>query len=486
MPDNYVSKFTINDKELIVKDSEARNTANTASTNATNALNRVTEYKELLLYKTNELNRRISTIIADGQQTEGNTELIDIRTGADGKVYPTAGDAVRVQIGALSEGNAELKEEMTYCFQTSIENNLFNFENKKEGYYVAYDNGHQMRNDQYCYAICKISENAAYFINCDNVHIAFYKDIVDVSRVNAESYISGVVLKRKGIFKTPDNANLCTISIAIADLEKVVVKRMLAKNIITVGDGDFDFNEIQDALEIISDDSVSNPYTILVFPKTYKRIDVRSEQGRYISIIGTDKERCIVKSTSGKYKEPAGNIQVTGIIKNITFISTHDNISELPDGDMGSYAVHADFFVHPSPYDMTFENCKFISYQTAGYGGGMRENCKVTLRECEFYNLAPDGFNTTQSGDYPSLVIHSALEEVGNQSVVVENCKGYSLTTSKCIQIYRYKGYGEMNLEFRNNSFYSKVAKTSAQIDGTISPLSFGNNVEEMNYKENS
>ena len=112
MPDNYVSKFNINDKELIVKDSEARNTANTASTNATNALNRVTEYKELLLNKTNELNSRISTIIADGQQTEGNTELIDIRTGADGKVYPTAGDAVRVQIGALSEGNAELKEDL--------------------------------------------------------------------------------------------------------------------------------------------------------------------------------------------------------------------------------------------------------------------------------------------------------------------------------------------------------------------------------------
>lgn len=49
MPDNYVSKFNINDKELIVKDTEARNTANTASTNATNALSRVTEYKELLL-----------------------------------------------------------------------------------------------------------------------------------------------------------------------------------------------------------------------------------------------------------------------------------------------------------------------------------------------------------------------------------------------------------------------------------------------------
>lgn len=58
--------------------------------------------------ETTELNSRISTIIADGQQTEGNTELIDIRTGADGKVYPTAGDAVRGQIGKLKEDYSAL------------------------------------------------------------------------------------------------------------------------------------------------------------------------------------------------------------------------------------------------------------------------------------------------------------------------------------------------------------------------------------------
>lgn len=43
------------------------------------------------------LNDRISNIIA-----VGNTELIDIRTGIDGTKYPTAGDAVREQIGQLS------------------------------------------------------------------------------------------------------------------------------------------------------------------------------------------------------------------------------------------------------------------------------------------------------------------------------------------------------------------------------------------------
>lgn len=46
MPSNYVSKFNLNDQEVIIKDSEAR-TAATASTNATNALNKVTELEKL-------------------------------------------------------------------------------------------------------------------------------------------------------------------------------------------------------------------------------------------------------------------------------------------------------------------------------------------------------------------------------------------------------------------------------------------------------
>lgn len=47
MASNYVSKFNLNDHEVVIKDSEARTTANTASTNATNALNKVTELEKL-------------------------------------------------------------------------------------------------------------------------------------------------------------------------------------------------------------------------------------------------------------------------------------------------------------------------------------------------------------------------------------------------------------------------------------------------------
>lgn len=44
------------------------------------------------------LNARIDTIIANKNNSNGNSELVDVRVGADGTVYNTAGEAVREQI----------------------------------------------------------------------------------------------------------------------------------------------------------------------------------------------------------------------------------------------------------------------------------------------------------------------------------------------------------------------------------------------------
>ena len=44
---------------------------------------------------------RIDNIIAHNNDTEGNSELVDIRTGANGTTYSTAGEAVRTQISDI-------------------------------------------------------------------------------------------------------------------------------------------------------------------------------------------------------------------------------------------------------------------------------------------------------------------------------------------------------------------------------------------------
>lgn len=49
---------------------------------------------------------QVANIIANNPNTEGNTELIDVRTGANGKVYGSAGQAVREQ---FADNNTEIK-----------------------------------------------------------------------------------------------------------------------------------------------------------------------------------------------------------------------------------------------------------------------------------------------------------------------------------------------------------------------------------------
>lgn len=50
-----------------------------------------------------QLKERVENLIANKNDTNGNSELIDIRTGFDGNKYDTAGDAVRSQVSNLQE-----------------------------------------------------------------------------------------------------------------------------------------------------------------------------------------------------------------------------------------------------------------------------------------------------------------------------------------------------------------------------------------------
>lgn len=66
---------------------------------------------------------RINNLVTNNNPTDGNSELLDIRVGADGTTYESAGEAVREQVSSLKEDIAEYNKE------------LFDTQNLADGYW---------------------------------------------------------------------------------------------------------------------------------------------------------------------------------------------------------------------------------------------------------------------------------------------------------------------------------------------------------------
>lgn len=86
--------------------------------------NKVTEIESAL-------SSRIDNIIVHNNDTEGNTELIDIRTGADGTVYTSAGAAVREQINKIESDYNDLSQAVQqFAYTKSFDDYCKTVENK--------------------------------------------------------------------------------------------------------------------------------------------------------------------------------------------------------------------------------------------------------------------------------------------------------------------------------------------------------------------
>lgn len=93
----------------LLSENNAANSAENAAESAENAAETVAN----TLNQVNLLQSRVDNIIPDGTQTEGNTELLDIRVAADGQTYPSAGDAVRGQITNVTNELGVLIDDIT-------------------------------------------------------------------------------------------------------------------------------------------------------------------------------------------------------------------------------------------------------------------------------------------------------------------------------------------------------------------------------------
>lgn len=116
----YKCKTNTNKNDTVSQDNFTETTLNVEFKNLVN------ENNSAITAAISELNARISTIIADGTPTEGNTELLDIRNGWNGTVYPTAGDAVRDQTENAYNEAELVKDSIDLNFENLLnENNIY-------------------------------------------------------------------------------------------------------------------------------------------------------------------------------------------------------------------------------------------------------------------------------------------------------------------------------------------------------------------------
>lgn len=274
----------------------------------------------------------------------------------------------------------------------------------------------------------------------------------------------------------------------------------LPETVLTVGEG-MKYEQIQDAINAITDDSAEKPYTLLVMPQgtpyePFSMLRVSFDDAypwsdvgpRYISIIGLDKAHCVIRSDSGNYKLPCGEPMMNGIIKNLTFIMTNDN--QDPTATQGGYCLHVDCRTRNDVgYDMIIEDCNFENASGPCLGIGMHKNCALTVRRCNFKTtlstsyLPHEGY--TNLSDYGVIFCHSSTRaDATDQHINIEDCFGVCAEGTKSLWLATAGEYDPSTASFYyrllRNVFWNETQNAPAySISNTLTaePMNFGNNM---------
>lgn len=492
-------------KEWTAKQPELIEQVNTLTTNQFN------NEKSIFNDELKTLNARMDTFtkLPEGSTT-GDAELQDIRVGANGVTYDTAGNAVRGQYDKL---NAKIIDNdnflNSYILGNLNDNLLLNYKNYIDDKYIELG-GNIGTNQDYCYTGKKIpvKPNDNYQLSINHLSfVAFYK--ID------GSFISSVLSEDKTYTKdiqTPDECYYVALSLNKDDKNKVRFSYKKNSNLLIVDKyGNGDFTTINSALnKAYLIESKENPITILIHPGVYEEV-LFIQGAHYVSLIGTNRNDCIIIDETALYNNAPLRIQGQCYVANLSIISTankyssstgsgHDgwvtdvlNGVKNPEwlGTIGSYAVHCDDATNGENTTSRFENCYMYSETFPAFGGGMQLNNTIELVDCHLVtNIDKRIYDAGIGNIQGTLLVHGKFptSQVAepNQKLFVKDCYIEGVN-SKCVNMYPSENAPKASIIYINNTFMNNHVNTIEELIAFsfdtkyIEKCSNGNNLNFFN-----
>lgn len=273
----------------------------------------------------------------------------------------------------------------------------------------------------------------------------------------------------------------------------VTVKEEISKGkigIITVAKSGGDYTTISEAVANANDSS-DNPITIMLYPGTYDEHITLLD--RHISIIGVNRDTCIIRDDSGKYNNDP--IKISGGVwrlENLTLISTHKNSGSWTPSwtfpDLPSYALHIDN--GSANGKGVVKNCYLYSENLNAIGAGTHNGENVRIENCVIVRNTTD--NNYISSDYEGAVAcHSPNIYDGTETESVFSMYNNEITCNldKALQLKALSTGCKMkcvmvgNTLVANNSISDVVVYAGSFTDKSyyLKPQCHGNSTDELN-----
>lgn len=463
------------------------------------------------------------TSLEEGSTT-GDAELQDIRVGANGTTYDTAGNAVRCQYIQLKEDLDELNKDIfsniTSLNLSSVFTDITNVNRDIPDDWVSLwsrqcyptDNHKLIKHIEInspkggsvtLYKAKLNTDNTATILAEESFTLIKGVNIVKPSThwiVKAEQDET-IMLKSNSLgsygYDTTDTGLSLRYFPSNHKLGKEKVygafnvyftelsSKLKFNNIIIVSKEHGDYETVTDAVK-----HANNGDLVYIKNGIYEN-EIIEAWGKDISIVGENKYKTVIENTTGTYSTPALEMSV-GLLSNVTIYAKNKGVVSKDSNGWSDYAVHVE---HDSLFNNTLyiDNVILKSDEQSAIGVGTRGNSTLEFNNCEFY-----------SDSTFAVWLHdtTSTDTKGETNVKFKNCIAYTSTGNTIIRIGAQRVEGQhTNLTFVNNVFCTasgknQVYKTPDYNTGSVTTddgnfgligydktiLCFGNNINDLNF----